>query len=183
VLEYTLFQPSIFMDYFAHPSPLSPGLITWPFFIDFEKRRAMVLDDGNQPLVVTAISDISEVLLLALDDPEPWPAIGGMRGERTSINKLVALGKDLRGGDWNIEYLKSEDITKGELTASWVPIMSHPVIPEENRELFSKDFVLMFLEGIRRGAWDVSDEFNQRYTEYNFWSAKEYLGKAWKGKA
>jgi hypothetical protein len=30
-LEYSLFQPSIFMDSFAHPYPLSPNLLTWPF--------------------------------------------------------------------------------------------------------------------------------------------------------
>jgi hypothetical protein len=79
-LEYCLFQPSVFIDYFAHPYPLSENLITWAFFVDFKKRRAMVLDDGEIPIVLTAISDISEVLALALDDEGAWPVFGGDSG-------------------------------------------------------------------------------------------------------
>ncbi|KAF2118003.1 NmrA-like family protein-like protein [Lophiotrema nucula] len=182
VLEYCLFQPSIFLDYFAHPHPLSPGLITWPFFIDYENRRAMILDDGDQPLVLTAISDISQILLRAIEDDQPWPTIGGMRGTRTTVNELVDLGKELRGGEWTIEKLKGEDILKGELKTSWIPTMSHPVIPQESREAFSKEFVVMFFTALLRGAWDVSDEFNKKYPDFKFQSAREYLTKAWEGK-
>ncbi|ORY03920.1 hypothetical protein BCR34DRAFT_491995, partial [Clohesyomyces aquaticus] len=181
-LEYTLFQPSLFLVYFAHPYPLSPGLHTWPFFIDFENRRAMILDSGDQPLILTAISDISRVVNLALSDPRPWPPIGGIQGTRTSINKLVALGEKLRGGEWDIEYLKSEDIAKGELKSSWVPTMNHPIIPPEAREEFSREFVIMFLQGIAKGAWDVSAEWNERFPDFETQSAEEYLTKAWEGK-
>jgi hypothetical protein len=182
-LEYCLFQPSIFMDYFAHPYPLSPNLITWPFFIDFENRRAMVLDDGTQPIVLTAISDISKMLSLALSDSNPWPNIGGMRGYQTTINELLALGKKLRGGEWSIEHIKGADIEKEELKSGWVPQMSHPVIPNESREKFSVEFVVMFFQGILNGSWDVSDEWNQREAEFEFVGLEEYLSAAWKGKA
>ncbi|KAF2642291.1 NAD(P)-binding protein [Massarina eburnea CBS 473.64] len=181
-LEYCLFQPSIFMDYFAHPSPLSPNLITWPFFIDFENRRAMVLDKGDQPIAVTAIADISNMLALALEDERPWPNVGGMRGARTCINEILALGKKLRGGEWQVEYVKGEDIENDVLNTSWVPQMSHPVIPDDNREKFSKDFVIMFFKGILRGCWNVSDEWNQQFPEYKFVGLEEYLTKAWEGK-
>ncbi|KAF1926140.1 NAD(P)-binding protein [Didymella exigua CBS 183.55] len=182
VLEYCLFQPSIFLDYFANPHTLSPGLITWPFFIDFESRRAIVLDDGDQPIVVTAIADDSEILARALEDPRPWPAVGGVRGCRTSLNELVALGKKIRGGEWTIEHVRGEDVLKGELKTTWVPRVEHPVIPVEQREEWSKGFVVMFLVGILNGSWDVSDEWNQRFPDYKFASAEEYLTKAWAGK-
>lgn len=178
-LEYCLFQPSIFMDYFAHPNPLSPELITWPFFVDFENRRAIVLDEGDQPIVLTAIADDSEILARALEDEREWPAIGGIRGCKTSINELLALGKKLRGGDWNVEYVSGEDVKKGELKTSWVPQMSHPVIPSEDRAQFSKDFLVMFFQGILNGAWDVSDEWNERFPDYKFTSVEEYLTRAW----
>lgn len=181
-LEYCLFQPSIFMDYFAHPYPLSPDLITWPFFLDFENRRALLLDDGNAPLVITAIADDAQILLRALDDPRPWPSIGGIRGYRTTINELFTLGKKIRGGDWTVEHVKGEDIEKGVLKSSWIPQISHPVIPVESREAFSEEFVIMFFQAIRNGSWDVSDEFNQRYPDYKFTSAEEYLTKAWEGR-
>ncbi|KAG9190552.1 hypothetical protein G6011_08640 [Alternaria panax] len=181
-MQYCLFQPSIFMDYFAHPYPLESDLYTWPFFLDFENRRAMVLDDGNQPLVITAIQDDSQILTRALEDTRPWPKIGGIKGCRTSINELLALGKKIRGGDWKVEYVKSEDLAKGELKTSWLPLISHPTVTEDIKESFSKQFIFMFFEAIKRGAWDVSDEFNERYPDYKFMSAEEYLTKAWEGK-
>lgn len=182
VLEYSLFQPSIFLDYFAHPHPLSPGLITWPFFIDFENRKAIVLDKGDQPIVLTAIADDSEILARALDDERPWPARGGIQGCKTSINELLALGKAIRGGEWSVEHVSGADIRKGVLNTNWVPQMSHPVIPSEDRAQWSKDFVIMFFMGILNGAWDVSGEWNERFPEYEFTGAEEYLRKAWEGK-
>jgi hypothetical protein len=182
-IEYCLFQPSIFMDYFAHPYPLSPNLHTWPFFLDFHKRRAMILDKGDQPIVVTAISDISKMLALALDDPKPWPAVGGMRGARTTINELLELGKKIRGGEWQIEHVKGGDIERGELKTSWIPPMTHPAIPDEQREVFSREFVIMFFKGILRGAWDVSDEWNKRHPDFKFVGLEEHLTKAWEGKS
>ncbi|KAF2202434.1 NmrA-like family protein-like protein [Delitschia confertaspora ATCC 74209] len=182
-MEYCLFQPSIFMDYFAHPYPLSKGLITWTFFVDFEERRALVLDGGEQPIVLTAISDDSEILTRALEDKQPWPVTGGIRGCKTSINELIRLGKKIRGGEWKIEHVRGEDIRKGELKTDWVPIMSHPGILDAEREQFSKRFVVVFLLGILNGAWDVSDEFNRRYPDYKFIGLEEYLRKAWEGRA
>lgn len=181
-LQYCLFQPSIFMDYFAHPYPLAPELITWPFFVDFEHRRAILLDDGNQPLVLTAITDDSAILARALEDSCPWPTIGGIRGARTSINELIALGRKIRGGDWSIEKVSSEEIARGELNTSWVPVMSHPVIPTESREEFSKAFVIMFFQGISNQSWDVSAEWNERFPEYGFADLEAYLREAWEGK-
>lgn len=181
-LEYCLFQPSIFLDYFAHPYPLSPGLITWSFFVDFENRKAIVVDDGEQPIVLTAIADDSEILARALEDERPWPAIGGIQGCRTTINELLALGKKIRGGEWSVEYVKGEDIRRGELKTQWVPQMSHPVIPKEDQAQWSKGFLITFLVGLLNGAWDVSREWNERYPHYKFMGVEEYLTKAWEGK-
>jgi hypothetical protein len=47
---------------------------------------------------------------------------------------------------------------------------------------FSKEFVVQFFEAISRGAWDVGKEWNERFPEYVFMSAEEYLRKAWEGK-
>ncbi|KAF1358785.1 NmrA-like family protein-like protein [Lizonia empirigonia] len=182
VLEYCLFQPSIFLDYFAHPYPLSPGLITWPFFIDFNTRHAIILHDRNQPIVLTAIAGDSEILAAALEDLNPWPTVGGIRGCKITINELLALGKKIRGGEWGVEYVKGENIRKGELKTEWVLQMSHPVVPSEIKEQWSKDFLIMFLVGILNGAWDVSGECNERLPEYQFQVAEAYLTKAWEGR-
>jgi hypothetical protein len=170
------------MEYFAHPYSLSPTFDTYPFFIDFENRRAMVLDDGTYTFVLTAVSDVSNFLALALDDPRPWPAIGGMQGCKTNINELLTLGKKIRGGEWLVEYLKSEDVEKGELTASWLPLFDHPAIPVHEREAFSKGFYLDFFRAMKRGAWEVGAEWNERFPEYKPYGLEEYLTKAWEGK-
>ena len=187
VIEYCAFQPSIFMDYFAHPHPLSPTLHTWPFFVDFETRRAIVFEEeelNDRPIVVTAISDISDVLDLALEDEaRAWPTEGGMQGARTSINGLLALGREIRGGEWSVTRVKKGDIEKGVLDSEWVPQFSHPAVPEEAWKSFSTQFVVMFLQAVYGGAWDVNDEWNKRFPEYKFTGLEEYLRKAWEGKA
>ena len=170
------------MDYFAHPYPLAKDLITWPFFIDFQNRRAMLLDDGKQPIVLTSIHDDSNILNLALSDPRPWPPVGGIRGCRTSIAELIALGKKIRGREWTVEHVNSEDILKGELKSSWVPRFAHPAVPVEEQEKYSAQFVCDFLRCVKLGKWDVGGEWNERFPEYEFQSAEEYLSRSWEGK-
>ncbi|OCL11821.1 NmrA-like family protein-like protein [Glonium stellatum] len=182
VLEYCLFQPSFFLDYFAHPYSCAKTLITWPFFIDYENRRAMILEDGLQPIALTCIEDVAAVVAEALDYEGEWPAVGGMRGTSTTLRELITLGEELRGGPFEIERVSAADIEAGQLKTSWVPPMTHPVIPVEEREVFSKEFVIMLMLGILRGAWDVSDEWNKLLPQYEFTSAEEYLRKAWEGK-
>jgi hypothetical protein len=42
--------------------------------------------------------------------------------------------------------------------------------------------VIQFFQAITKGSWDVSGEWNERFPEYKFMSAEEYLTKAWAGK-
>ena len=69
------------------------------------------------------------------------------------------------------------------LNSSWVPTMMHPHIPEEQREAFSIELTLVQLKALRRGAWDVSDEWNKRFPEYEFISVEDYLRKVWEGRS
>jgi hypothetical protein len=176
------------MDYFAHPYPLSPHLITWPFFIDFNTRHAILPSETSplwdKPIVITAIADVSQVLARALDDPTPWPTVGGMQGSRTSIRELFKLAEKIRGpaSEWHIETIDDGDLDRGELKTKWLPLFLHPVVPEERREQFSVQFTIQFLKAVKSGAWDVSNEFGERYKDVKFVTAEEYLEEAWKGK-
>jgi hypothetical protein len=154
-IQYCLFQPSIFTGYFAHPYPLEHELITWPFFLDFANRRAMVLDEGDQHIVLTAVCDDSEILRLAIEDEKVWPKIGGIRGCRTSINELLAIGKKVRGGEWSIEHVSSSDLAKGDLNTSWIPQISHPTISAEVAKSFSKVCFLATPTGIHVGTYGL----------------------------
>lgn len=33
-----------------------------------------------------------------------------------------------------------------------------------------------------KGAWDISDEWNQRLPDYKFTEIEQFLGEVWKGK-
>jgi hypothetical protein len=112
-----------------------------------------VLDDGKQPIVLTALSDISEMLSLALSDSSPWPVVGGMCGCKTDLDEILAIGKKLKGGEWTIDHIKDDDIEKGELKSSWVPLFDHPTISVESREKFSKDFAVAAFQAILNGSW------------------------------
>ncbi|KAH6639807.1 hypothetical protein C7974DRAFT_331410 [Boeremia exigua] len=180
-MQTCAFQPSIFLDYFAHPHAPG-GLFTWPFFVDFGARRAIVLDGGDQPLVLTASGDVSKILDLALRDERVWPAVGGVQGCRMTTNELLALGRRIRGGEWVVEHVKGEDIRRGVLDVEWVPQVQHPIVRDEEREEWSRMFVLQFFGAILEGAWEVGREWNERFPEVEFQGVEEYLTRAWAGK-
>jgi len=142
----------------------------------------MLLEDGLQPIALTSIEGTAAVVAEALDYEGEWPAVDGMRGTSTTIRELIKLGEEIRGGPFEIEHVKAADIEAVELKTSWVPLMTHSTIPLEQREAYSKEFVIMFMLGILRGAWDVSGEWNKSLPEHKFTSADEYLWRAWEGK-
>ncbi|KAH7125664.1 NmrA-like family protein-like protein [Dendryphion nanum] len=179
VLEYCLFQPSIFLDYFAHPYPPTPPLFTWPFFIDFSTRHAILLEDGDIPINFTSAHDVSEILRRAIEDPRPWPVVGGIQGCRTTMASILELGKRLRGGEWTVERVTVEDIKRGDLKTEWVPKMDHQAIPVDYQEVYSRKFVITFLQAMIRGAWEVSGEWNERFPEYKFVEPEGLLGGIW----
>jgi hypothetical protein len=40
------------MDYLGHTFPLCYSLHTWLYLLDLEDRQAIVLDDGNRPILL-----------------------------------------------------------------------------------------------------------------------------------
>lgn len=97
VLEYCLFQPGVFMDYYAHPYQQTKFLHTFPPMFDMENGRAVIVEDGTDALVVTTLSDISKVVSQALDYEDPWPVVGGMVGTKTTMAEMIRVGEKIRG--------------------------------------------------------------------------------------
>jgi hypothetical protein len=71
-------------------------------------------------------------------------------------------------------------VHKGELKASWYPIIEHKALPDEYRELFSKNVTMEYVKSLAAGGWSTSDEWNRLLPDYKFISAEEYLSKVWK---
>ncbi|OCK75253.1 NAD(P)-binding protein [Lepidopterella palustris CBS 459.81] len=181
VLEYTLFQPGIFLDYLAHPYARTSHLPTMSMSVSYQHRRAIYIGDGCQPVVFTAVRDVAAIVAAALDHPSPWPASGGIQGMRTSFAELVALGEALRG-PFVVESLPEAHVEEGVLKASWIPLIEHPSVPEEQRKAASSAFLGGFLKAIDRGVWDVGDEWNKLLPDFNFTAGEEYLRKTWEKK-
>lgn len=70
-------------------------------------------------------------------------------------------------------------MAKGDLNASWYPLIEHRNIPEEYREDASKRILKEYLASIAGGGWSVSDEWNKLLPDFRFTSAEEYLNGVW----
>ena len=65
---------------------------------DFNKRRALVLDGGDDNrITLTTVQDLANVVAKAIDFDGEWPVVGGIRGADMSIGQLIALGEKIRG--------------------------------------------------------------------------------------
>ena len=98
VLEYTLFQPGLFLNYLTSPHKSSQHVHVMELPIDFHKRRALVLDGGDDNIItLTTVQDFSHVVARAIDYEGEWPVVSGIRGADMSVGQLIALGEKIRG--------------------------------------------------------------------------------------
>jgi hypothetical protein len=75
-----------------------------------------------------------------------------------------------------------EDLAAGELKTDNYPRLPLPSVPQDQVEAFSKMVVIGTLTAFHRGAWTVSDEWNQTFPDYKFTKVEELLKSAWEGK-
>ncbi|GME45413.1 hypothetical protein BKA56DRAFT_490115 [Neofusicoccum parvum] len=181
VLEYTLFQPGLFLNYFAHPHQTTKHWSTTCMYIDLDNRRALCAGDGNYPITLTTVEDMAGVIAESLDYQGKWPVVGGMRGTHTTLAELIELAQAIRG-PMKVETLSPQDLAAGELRASWYPIFEHRAITPSLQDQMSKNGTIEFLLSAADGSWAVSDEWNKLLPEYRFTTAEEYLRAVWEGK-
>ncbi|KIM98295.1 hypothetical protein OIDMADRAFT_56667 [Oidiodendron maius Zn] len=193
VLEYTLFQPGLFLNYLAYPHKTTEYLHVFQVQIDFDKGRAIVTDDGNDKIGLTTVQDLGRVVGAAIDYEGEWPEVGGLRGGQIKISDLIKLGEEIRGKPFVVDRLSGADVEAGELKSTWIPDFSRPKRSlEEIAQVpaaagLSADFLARMvvsesLLAISRGAWDVSDEWNQLLPQLKLAGIEEFLRNVWEGK-
>ncbi|KAF7591407.1 hypothetical protein BBP40_001568 [Aspergillus hancockii] len=182
VLEYTLFQPGLFVNYLTHPYTSSRHLHSFEIPIDLANRRAIVVDGGDDShITLTTVQDLANVVARAVDFEGEWPVVGGIRGTDVSIGQLIALGEKLRGEPpFAVEKLKVRDLETGTWKTSWIPKVDHPSIPAEQVATSSRFMVAGILLAISAKAFAVSDEWNRLLPDYKFTGAEEFLTEAWR---
>ena len=97
MLEYGIFQPGLLSDYFASPFPPSPHMNTFPLLFDLLGARAVIVEDGQAPMCLTAASDVGVVVRRAIESDKPWSLQGGIVGERTNMLKVVETAERITG--------------------------------------------------------------------------------------
>jgi hypothetical protein len=98
VLEYTLFQPGTFTNYFTAPFKSSDNVQQVGLPWDFYHRRAILLEDSeNDRISLTTSQDLANVVARAIEFEGEWPVVGGIRGSELSVKEIIALGEKVRG--------------------------------------------------------------------------------------
>ena len=98
VLEYCLFQPGLFTNYFAHPHCTAKHFRSFETHLDFQNRRALAVEGGeNDRVTLTTAHDMAQVVARAVEYEGEWPVNGGIQGTELSINELIAIGERVRG--------------------------------------------------------------------------------------
>ena len=86
------------MNYLGHPHKTAKHITTIPLQVNVEKRHALVVEGSlDQHVTFTSVQDIGGVVARAVEYEGDWPAIGGMRGSRVTIRKLLKTAEDVRG--------------------------------------------------------------------------------------
>lgn len=183
-LEYTCFQPGLFLDYFTYPMQSTKHLKITQHYIDFETRQAILVEGGDQPVTFTFIDDLAEVVTEAIDYEGVWPADGGVSGWQTTPAELVRLGERLRGGEpFTIYHVSKADLDAGDLKTPWCPILAHPAIPKEQLEPMSRKINLEVLKGIADNEWVVGEDWNRLLPAFQFKDPVQFLTKWWAGRS
>jgi hypothetical protein len=97
VLEYTLFQPGMFLDYLATPYKTAKHLEPLNTMIDFQNRRAIIVDGHDSIMTYTTVQDLAAVVAMAVDLNGEWPVISGISGNRVPISQILKIGEKVRG--------------------------------------------------------------------------------------
>jgi hypothetical protein len=166
--------------------------------IDFKNRRAIVVEGHDTIMTYTTVHDVAAVVARAVDLDGEWPVIGGISGNKLPISELLKIGEKVRGmliscnvklSYWHynagcsftIDEVKLEDLENGVLTSSWRLETSHSSAAGHDVEKMLEAALIGTLIGGVKGAWDVSDQFNQLLPDFKFTQIEDFLTKVWKG--
>ncbi|KAK3348929.1 hypothetical protein B0T25DRAFT_591513 [Lasiosphaeria hispida] len=184
ILEYCLFQCGGFMNYLSSPHIGAKHIAQVNTWYDFENCRALVIEgfEDKAQMTFTRVEDLAGVVARAVEYDGEWPTLGGINGSTVTSAQVIALGEKIRGKPFQVERLKVEDLEKGQLVSSWVPLFHHPAIPEDQVEPISRHFLLTAFLVKLSGGHVVSDEWNMLLPDYEFTSIEQFLTNVWTGK-
>jgi hypothetical protein len=85
------------MNYLGTPHKTANHLTPLNFLVDFDKRRAIVIEGRDPHIVLTSVQDTAAVVAAAIDYEGRWPTVGGIQGHRVTLSELIKIGEHVRG--------------------------------------------------------------------------------------
>jgi hypothetical protein len=172
----------LLLDYLAYPYKTAKHVDPLQTFFDFANRRAIVVDNHDDAAITfTTVSDLAAVVARAIDYEGKWPTTGGIRGNRITFSQIVDIGRKVRGSI-NVTKVRVEDLEAGDLKTLWGLQAVHHAVPDDQASALLKQVTIGLLLSSSKGAWDVSDDFNQIFPDYEFTSIEDFLTNTWEGK-
>ncbi|TGO32147.1 hypothetical protein BHYA_0346g00020 [Botrytis hyacinthi] len=180
VLEFTLFQCGLFLNYFSYPHTSAKFMQIFPMPIDVENCRAIIHKDTKARITLTSVQDLAKIVTNAVDYEGAWPEVSGVCANQMRILDFIGLCEKIRGQKFVVESIEKSDLEEGRFTSSWFPVIVHPSVPEDQKDAFSQSYFSASILAIERGGWDASNEWNELLPDFRFTSAEEFLSNIWK---
>ena len=105
-----MFQPGLFLEYLAAPYTTANHLEPLNTMIDFQNRRAIVVDGYEAIMTFTTVKDLAAVVVLAADLAGEWPVVAGVRGNRIPVSQVLKIGEKIRGLSYPIHTEKGLEL-------------------------------------------------------------------------
>lgn len=65
--------------------------------IDFQNRRAIVVDGHDSIMTFTTVQDLAAVVARAVEYEGEWPVNGGICGNKVTVSQILEIGEKVRG--------------------------------------------------------------------------------------
>ncbi|KAK4097675.1 hypothetical protein N658DRAFT_489026 [Parathielavia hyrcaniae] len=174
VLEYSLFQPGWFLNFIAGSRQTAKHVRSSNLLgVDHDKGTAVVASNMTETYTLTAIADLVNIVVKAVEYEGEWPKIGGINGNTLSLAEEIAVGEKIRA--YEIERLDRKDLYVGVVKSSWRPALDQPSLSEAQKEALSQQIACALLLYLSSGKAHVSDEWNRIFPGYKFTMVEEIL--------
>ncbi|KAF7561268.1 hypothetical protein G7046_g2886 [Stylonectria norvegica] len=179
VIEYTLFQPGMFMEYAAYPRKITKHVATMATAWQLEDLRIITVSGTeDKPVTLTSIPDIAAAVRGAIEYEGEWPEVGGISGDQITPRQLQQIVQKIRGQPVSLELVEQTDLDAGILKVK-LPLLEHPSIPKEESVKWYIPGWVAILTAINMGAWTSTKEWNKLLPGLKFTSAEEFVKRTW----
>jgi hypothetical protein len=99
-------MPGLFTNYLTYPYRFAEYFRPFETQIDFNKRRALTLDGGdNDRITLTTVQDFANVVSRAVEYEGEWPVVGGIRGPSSQLATCSPGPEDSRYVPYTIHFV------------------------------------------------------------------------------